>query len=374
MEALLAGDSRRASARALRARRPRRCSRCWPSAMRSSGAAPHLKLALARTDLLADARRSPSTSSSAADLAEIEAFYRAAYPGTWFAPRMLATGRYVGSGRTAGSSAWQACTSTPRRGAWPRSATWRRCRSAVGKASRAVRAPRSACCCSADGIETIALNVRADNAAAIAAYTRLGLRAGRGVRRGEPPHECRRDGEPARSTQAEPASAAGQRCPKWCARGRAAPTSSSATRRASAAEGLDRADEDVPVLPHPLVAAVREEQRLVADDRPMLLVHVLRDDQVHLAVLVLEQHEHDPVRRGRPLPRDREARVGHGRSVRRTVQLVTRERPRGQVRPQQQQRMDADRQPREAVVGRHPLPAREIPQLGSGGGRDRARA
>ena len=29
-------------------------------------------------------------------LAEIEAFYRRAYPGTWFQPRMLETGRYVG--------------------------------------------------------------------------------------------------------------------------------------------------------------------------------------------------------------------------------------------------------------------------------------
>ena len=37
-------------------------------------------------------------------------------------------------------------------------------------------------------------------------------------------------------------------------------------------EGLDRGDEDVSVLPHPLVAAVREKQWLVADDRPVLLV------------------------------------------------------------------------------------------------------
>ena len=42
----------------------------------------------------------------------------------------------------------------------------------------------------------------------------------------------------------------------------------------------------------------------------MPLVHVLGDDQVDLAALVLEQHEDDPVGGRGPLPRDREARVG----------------------------------------------------------------
>ena len=59
------------------------------------GAAPHLKLALARNDLLGD-YAAPVELLGSADLDEIEAFYAAAYPGTWFAPRMLATGRYVG--------------------------------------------------------------------------------------------------------------------------------------------------------------------------------------------------------------------------------------------------------------------------------------
>ena len=90
--------------------------------------------------------------------------------------------------------------------------------------------------------------------------------------------------------------------------------------------------------PTRLVTAVREEQRLVADDRPVLLVDVLRHDQVHLAALVLEQHEHDSLRRGRPLPRDCEARIRDGRSVGRVVQVVAAKRRLRQVRPQQRQR------------------------------------
>src|SRR3954468_16260839 len=62
-------------------------------------AAPHLKLALGRTDLLGtDADTNPVAVDvlGAADLADVEAFYRIAYPGTWFGARMLSTGRYVG--------------------------------------------------------------------------------------------------------------------------------------------------------------------------------------------------------------------------------------------------------------------------------------
>ena len=37
-------------------------------------------------------------------------------------------------------------------------------------------------------------------------------------------------------------------------------------------ERLERVDEDVPVLPHALVAAADEQQRLAAHDGPMPLV------------------------------------------------------------------------------------------------------
>jgi ribosomal protein S18 acetylase RimI-like enzyme len=137
-------------------------------------AAPHLKLALGRTDLLV-AHAVAVDVLGASDLAEIESFYHASYPGTWFAPRMLATGRYVGvrqDGRLV-------CVA----GVHVHSPTWGV--AALGNVAtlpdrRGEGLARGVCAtlCElllADGIETIALNVRADNAAAIAAYARLGF-------------------------------------------------------------------------------------------------------------------------------------------------------------------------------------------------------
>ena len=57
-------------------------------------------------------------------------------------------------------------------------------------------------------------------------------------------------------------------------------------------------------------------ERLAADDRAVGLVDRRPDDQVHLAVLVLEQHEDDPVGGRRALPGDRHAGDGDLRSVR----------------------------------------------------------
>ena len=141
-------------------------------------AAPHLKLALGRTDLLgtdADTNAVAVDVLGAADLADIEAFYRTAYPGTWFGARMLATGRYVGireDGRIV-------CVA----GVHVHSPTWGV--AALGNVAtlperRGEGLARAACAvlCRlllADGIETIALNVRADNAPALAAYSRLGF-------------------------------------------------------------------------------------------------------------------------------------------------------------------------------------------------------
>ena len=137
-------------------------------------AEPHLKLALGRPDLVA-ANAVPVEILGPADLDEIETFYAAAYPGTWFVPRMLATGRYVGirqNGRLV-------CVA----GVHVHSPTWRV--AALGNVAtlpelRGQGLARGACAALcllllADGIETIALNVRADNTAAMAAYTRLGF-------------------------------------------------------------------------------------------------------------------------------------------------------------------------------------------------------
>lgn len=138
------------------------------------GAERHLKLALERTDLLE--QHALETEILTRDhLDEVNAFYAVSYPGTWFAPRMLTTNRYVGvrdDGRLA-------CIA----GVHVHSPTWRV--AALGNVAtlpelrgRGLAQGACASLCRlilADGIETIALNVRADNAAAIAAYTRLGF-------------------------------------------------------------------------------------------------------------------------------------------------------------------------------------------------------
>lgn len=101
--------------------------------------------------------------------------YDEAYPGTWFVPRMLATGRYVGLRR----DGRLACVA----GVHVYSPAWRV--AALGNVAtlpevRGQGLARGVCAslCRlllADGIEAIALNVRADNVAAIASYTRLGF-------------------------------------------------------------------------------------------------------------------------------------------------------------------------------------------------------
>lgn len=56
----------------------------------------HRKMALADPAKLDGIDTSAAVALGPADRAEIEAFYAAAYPGNWFDPRMLETGRYVG--------------------------------------------------------------------------------------------------------------------------------------------------------------------------------------------------------------------------------------------------------------------------------------
>src|SRR5215831_18157276 len=58
---------------------------------------------------------------------------------------------------------------------------------------------------------------------------------------------------------------------------------------------LEPRDEHVAVLADPLEAAVREDERLRPNGRAVPVVHRRRNDQVDLAVLVLEQHEDDPI-------------------------------------------------------------------------------
>jgi ribosomal protein S18 acetylase RimI-like enzyme len=141
---------------------------------RVASAAPHLKLALGATELV---RRQalPVEVLGPDDLPAITALYADAYPGTWFEPRQLATGRYVGI--------WQEGRLVCVAGVHVYSPRWGV--AALGNVAtlpelRGHGLARGACaalCCLLleDGIETIALNVRADNVAAIRAYTRLGF-------------------------------------------------------------------------------------------------------------------------------------------------------------------------------------------------------
>jgi len=146
-----------------------------PAFVPSAPPASHLKLGLTGPDALDGFDVADCVSLSSADIAEVEGFYGRAYPGTWFQPRMLETGRYVGIRRNgmldcvAGVHVW--------------SPTWRvACLGNVATAPAARGAGLATAACArlcrillADGIETISLNVRADNAAAIRAYEKLGF-------------------------------------------------------------------------------------------------------------------------------------------------------------------------------------------------------
>lgn len=137
-------------------------------------AVPHVKLALQHAEVLSRYAANVEL-LTLDDLDEITTFYEEAYPDTWFAPRMLETGRYVGI-REGGHLACIA-------GVHVYSPTW--FVAALGNvatvpAFRGRGLARGACAALCrllldDGIETIGLNVRADNEAAIRSYTRLGF-------------------------------------------------------------------------------------------------------------------------------------------------------------------------------------------------------
>ncbi|WP_433280249.1 GNAT family N-acetyltransferase [Micromonospora sp. CA-244673] len=138
-----------------------------------SDAAAHHRMAL--TDPARLAAVAPAgVPLGRADLPELRELYAAAYPGNWFDPRMLDTGRYVGvreDGRlvaVAGVHVW--------------SPTWRvaalgnvtthpdvRGRGLAGAAVAALCAGMRA------AVDHVTLNVKADNVAAVRLYERLGF-------------------------------------------------------------------------------------------------------------------------------------------------------------------------------------------------------
>ena len=146
-----------------------------PALVPVSDAVPHCKLGLVEPSALAAYDTQEAVLLSPADVREVESFYGRAYPGTWFQSRMLETGRYVGL-RRAGALACVA-------GVHVWSPTWRV--AALGNVAtlpelRGAGLATAACArlCRVllgDGIDTISLNVRADNRAAIRTYEKLGF-------------------------------------------------------------------------------------------------------------------------------------------------------------------------------------------------------
>lgn len=113
------------------------------------------------------------------DLAEIEAFYRASYPGNWFDPRMLETGQYYGLRWDLGGEKEQlVCVAgihvyspAERVAALGNVATHLDLRGRGLARAVCARLTRSLL----ETVDYVGLNVRADNASAIAAYARLGF-------------------------------------------------------------------------------------------------------------------------------------------------------------------------------------------------------
>jgi predicted GNAT family acetyltransferase len=135
----------------------------------------HHKLALVEPGRLDSHDTADVVGLSSLDREEVEAFYRVAYPGTWFQLRMLETRRYVGIRRdgvlvcVAGVHVWSPTWSVATLG-----------NVATVPALRGTGLATAACarlCLTLldDGIDVISLNVRADNAAAIRAYEKLGF-------------------------------------------------------------------------------------------------------------------------------------------------------------------------------------------------------
>ncbi|MEV1286206.1 GNAT family N-acetyltransferase [Micromonospora sp. NPDC049679] len=134
---------------------------------------PHLKMALTDTARL-DRVEPAGELLSPADLAELERLYDVAYPGNWFDRRMLETGQYVGVRRAgqllavAGVHVWSPTYRVAALG----NVTTRPDARGRGLATGAVAA---LCRRLRETVDHVTLNVKADNAAALAVYTRLGF-------------------------------------------------------------------------------------------------------------------------------------------------------------------------------------------------------
>jgi GNAT superfamily N-acetyltransferase len=135
----------------------------------------HIKMALREPGMLDGVETAGAHALSATDIEDLQALYEASYPGHWFEPGMLAAGHYYGlrqegelvsvagvhvfSPRYRVAALGNIATHPRLRGrGLARLVTAKLCRELLGKADQ------------------IGLNVKDDNAGAIACYERLGFR------------------------------------------------------------------------------------------------------------------------------------------------------------------------------------------------------
>jgi ribosomal protein S18 acetylase RimI-like enzyme len=134
----------------------------------------HLKMALADGSRLAGVDTSTVVRLTPADRPALEALYRVSYPGNWFDPRMLETGHYYGlrRGEEVVSVAGIHVYSPRYRVAALGNITTHPHLRGQGLAT-AVTA--RLCQALLETVDVVGLNVKADNAAAITCYERLGF-------------------------------------------------------------------------------------------------------------------------------------------------------------------------------------------------------
>ncbi len=146
-----------------------------PVVVPSAEPVPHCKLGLVDPTPLERHDTDEAELLAPSQLAEIDAFYRRAYPGTWFQARMLETGRYVGIRRdgelacVAGIHVWSPTWGVAALGNVATLPALRGTGLATAACARLCRVLLD------DGIDVVSLNVRTDNAGAIRAYEKLGF-------------------------------------------------------------------------------------------------------------------------------------------------------------------------------------------------------
>jgi ribosomal protein S18 acetylase RimI-like enzyme len=134
----------------------------------------HYKMALTNPARLENIDTSAVQHLSPADLPEIEAFYAASYPDNAFDPRMLETGQYYGvrhEGLLASIAGIHAYSPTYRVAALGNITT----RPEMRGRGLAKRVSARLCQQLLHVVDTIGLNVKADNQSAIACYQQLGF-------------------------------------------------------------------------------------------------------------------------------------------------------------------------------------------------------